>query len=79
MSRVQKFGNRNIKAGAGKAEYEAAAAGEWLDAPQKLPSRRHKHPSNKQQMTKWFYRLLILLFLALLIGLLMWGRRHAGL
>ncbi|QHT60506.1 hypothetical protein GXP70_11550 [Paenibacillus lycopersici] len=79
MSRVQKFGK---KKGPAPAQDESAAAleAEWgLEAggeeTVRLPPRRQTHPSNKQQMTRWFYRVLITLFIALLIGLLWWGRQ----
>ena len=52
-------------------ESAAALEAEWGLEPsgkeaKPLPPRRRTHPSNKQQMTRWFYRLLIVLFLALL-------------
>ncbi|WP_308639110.1 hypothetical protein [Paenibacillus silvisoli] len=73
MSRVQKFGSR--KSGGGKqpggARSEMAAASEGGA----MPSRRTKHPSNKQQMANWFYRVLIFLFLLLMAGLFWWGNQ----
>jgi hypothetical protein len=78
MSRVEKFGRGRI-APPSNTMIEETAASEIVDdwAEDGLPARRHIHPSNKQQMTKWFYRLLIVLFFSLLIGLLMWGRQNA--
>ncbi|WP_313997751.1 hypothetical protein [uncultured Paenibacillus sp.] len=43
-----------------------------------LPPRRMKHPSNKQQMAKWFYNTLIFLFLVLASVLFLFGRELAG-
>ncbi|NBC69016.1 hypothetical protein GT003_08445 [Paenibacillus sacheonensis] len=61
-------------------ESAAALEAEWGletngEEASPLPSRRRTHPSNKQQVTRWFYRLLIVLFIALLVGLLWWGRQ----
>ncbi|EXX91461.1 hypothetical protein BG53_00770 [Paenibacillus darwinianus] len=44
----------------------------------RLPPRSTKHPSNKQQMAKWFYHTLIFLFLVLAAGLFLFGRQLAG-
>ncbi|REE94243.1 hypothetical protein A8990_10134 [Paenibacillus taihuensis] len=78
MSRVEKFGRRNAvpetartKEKKGRKSFQADSENE------KLPSRRDIHPSNKQQMTKWFFRILIFLFLLLMVGLLMWGRQYS--
>ncbi|CAM4224963.1 hypothetical protein PATA110616_01655 [Paenibacillus tarimensis] len=43
-----------------------------------LPPRRVKHPSSKQQVTKWFYNSLIFLFMALAAGLFWYGRQMSG-
>ncbi|MFC5650849.1 hypothetical protein ACFPYJ_17370 [Paenibacillus solisilvae] len=83
MSRVEKFGRGRTpppsKKSFKKSNEETAAASEMFveQAEDGLPARRHIHPSNKQQMTKWFYRLLIVLFISLSIGLLIWGRQYA--
>ncbi|WP_219836503.1 hypothetical protein [Paenibacillus sp. R14(2021)] len=79
MSRVKKFGRKYRSKSAEETDDSAAALeAEWGleldDQAEPLPARRTTHPSNKQQMTTWFYRLLIVLFILLLIGLLMWGR-----
>lgn len=78
MSRLEKFGRRNTvpdtarsKEKRGKIPHSAGSEDD------KLPSRREVHPSNKQQMAKWFFRILIVLFLALMVGLLMWGRQYS--
>jgi ferric-dicitrate binding protein FerR (iron transport regulator) len=81
MSRVQKFGRKKgSEQDVSLDESAAALEAEWGLEPsgkeaKPLPPRRRTHPSNKQQMTRWFYRLLIVLFLALLVGLLWWGGR----
>ncbi|WP_274364479.1 hypothetical protein [Paenibacillus thermotolerans] len=38
-----------------------------------LPPRRKVHPSNKMKMVRIFYNTLIILFLALTAGLIVWG------
>ncbi|WP_274651677.1 hypothetical protein [Paenibacillus humicola] len=77
MSRMEKFGSRRstgTPTGRGPAAVRVAAG---PDRP--LPSRRLKHPSNKETMTKWFYRILIGMFLLLLVSLFLWGRRYTAL
>lgn len=78
MSRVNKFGKRNRNANNDIDEMAAALEAEWgleqdETAKEPLPPRGRSHPSNKQQMTRWFYRVLIVLFILLLAGLLWWG------
>jgi hypothetical protein len=41
-----------------------------------LPPRRKVHPSNKMQMVRLFYNSLIVLFLSLMAGLIVWGVRY---
>lgn len=43
-------------------------------AESELPSRKELFPSNYAQITKWFYNLLFIIFLAVLVSLLLWGR-----
>lgn len=38
-----------------------------------LPPRRALHPSNKGKLTRIFYFSLLLLFVGLVIGLIVWG------
>lgn len=45
------------------------------DDEMRLPPRRVVHPSGQDKLTKWYYRLLLLLFFALTIGLIFWGRQ----
>lgn len=40
-----------------------------------LPPRRVLHPSNKGKLTRIFYVSLLLLFVGLVIGLIVWGIR----
>ena len=81
MSRVQKFGKRAkgtpfrriswmkpLRPGSGMGLGDERAGGIGTAA------RRHTHPSNKQQMTKWFYRLLIVSFLLLINRFAMVGK-----
>lgn len=44
---------------------------DWETPP--LPPRRVKFPSSRIQIARWFYNSLIVLFLALMVGLLMYG------
>ncbi len=37
-------------------------------------SRRHKHPSNKGKYIRLYYLTLVLVFLALTVSLMMWGK-----
>ncbi|UVI32360.1 hypothetical protein [Paenibacillus spongiae] len=78
MSRIEKFGRRR------QADASAAKNSRQSDvrdglAEGGLPSRRIIHPSNKKQMTQWLYRVQIFIYLLLVIGLLMWGKRMYGL
>jgi hypothetical protein len=82
MSRIKKFGRKYASDSDGPADESAAALeAEWGlelgEQAEPLPPRRSTHPSNKQQMTTWFNRLLIVLFVMLLIGLLLWGRHFS--
>jgi len=76
MSRVLKHGSRR------KAEPAKRVTGRDSEAAEEtgnLPSRRQKHPSNRLKIAKWYYRLLLALFLILVIGLVLWGRKLTGL
>lgn len=43
-----------------------------------MPPRSVVHPSKQKQLSRWFYRILLLLFAALTAGLVWWGRRKYG-
>ncbi|HEY8530445.1 MAG TPA: hypothetical protein VIL22_12270 [Paenibacillaceae bacterium] len=43
-----------------------------------LPPRSLLHPSQYGRMIRWFYRLLVALFTALVAGLIWWGYRNYG-
>ncbi|THF78343.1 hypothetical protein [Cohnella fermenti] len=43
-----------------------------------MPPRASVHPSNKGSWSRWFYRLLVLVFFALVAGLIWWGNRSQG-
>ncbi|AZN40691.1 hypothetical protein [Paenibacillus albus] len=78
MSRVEKFGRRNaVPAESRSKNKNKKASKHYVEDNNELPSRREAHPSNKQQMTKWFFRLVIGLFVLLMIGLLIWGRQYS--
>lgn len=40
-----------------------------------LPPRRTKHPSHRGRLTRWFYFTLIFMFIALTVGLMLWGKQ----
>lgn len=44
-------------------------------AETELPPRRTKHPSHRGRLTRWFYFTLIFLFIALTVGLMLWGKQ----
>jgi len=48
---------------------------EKTDVP--LPPRSKVHPSNKMKMIRLFYNALVILFLLLTAGLVMWGIHSA--
>ncbi|WP_035157174.1 hypothetical protein [Cohnella thermotolerans] len=41
-----------------------------------LPPRASVHPSSRGTLTRWFYRVLVALFIALVAGLLWWGNQR---
>jgi ferric-dicitrate binding protein FerR (iron transport regulator) len=43
-----------------------------------MPPRSVVHPSKRGQLSRWFYRLLLVLFTGLAAGLVWWGRHHYG-
>jgi len=43
-----------------------------------LPPRSLLHPSQYGRLIRWFYRLLVALFAALVAGLIWWGYRNFG-
>ncbi|WP_195571043.1 hypothetical protein [Paenibacillus sp. 1001270B_150601_E10] len=45
-----------------------------VEEEDELPSRKELFPSNYAQITKWFYNLIFIGFLAVLVALLLWGR-----
>ncbi|EFM09806.1 conserved hypothetical protein [Paenibacillus curdlanolyticus YK9] len=86
MSRIQKFGRRNAapavqpeerrartRARRDRVEAEAELISD--DAESGLPPRRKKHPSNKQQTARLYYQALFLLFIILIVGLFLFGKR----
>lgn len=70
MSRVEKYRKeqRNKRQKRTLTEAEGLAEGA-------MPSRKAKYPSSKYKLTQWFYRFLIVLFVALVVFLFMYGRR----
>ncbi|SEN23724.1 hypothetical protein [Paenibacillus sp. OV219] len=79
MSRVEKFGRRNAVPEQARSKNKKATKQRAVNEQEnkELSSRREAHPSNKQQMTKWFFRFVIGLFVLLMIGLLLWGRQYS--
>ncbi|WP_372010976.1 hypothetical protein NBRC13296_09235 [Paenibacillus chitinolyticus] len=43
-----------------------------------LPPRSSVHPSERAKVTRWFYRLLLFLFILLVVGLGWWGIRYTS-
>ncbi|MBW5446673.1 hypothetical protein GE107_11435 [Cohnella sp. CFH 77786] len=43
-----------------------------------MPPRSVIHPSKQKQLSRWFYRTLLVLFSALTAGLVWWGREMYG-
>ncbi len=43
-----------------------------------MPPRSEVHPSQQKVLTQWFYRILLVLFAALVAGLIGWGREMYG-
>lgn len=43
-----------------------------------MPPRSVVHPSQYKQLTQWFYRILLILFAGLVVGLVWWGRKIYG-
>ncbi|MFC5467806.1 hypothetical protein ACFPPD_03685 [Cohnella suwonensis] len=43
-----------------------------------MPPRSGIHTPSRLQLSKWFYLSLVVLFAALVVGLLWWGRREYG-
>lgn len=43
-----------------------------------MPPRAVVHPTKRRQLSRWFYRALLMLFAALVAGLVWWGNQHYG-
>jgi ferric-dicitrate binding protein FerR (iron transport regulator) len=41
-----------------------------------MPPRSVIHPSKSRQLSRWFYRILVVLFAGLVAGLFWWGRQY---
>ncbi|WP_036709827.1 hypothetical protein [Paenibacillus pinihumi] len=72
MSRKERFRSRGRARRARTAENFEEQQGD------ELPSRKNKHVSTRQQLTKLYYNLLIVLFVCLVVGLLIYGRSAYG-
>lgn len=72
MSRLERYGRRRSQTRVQRAlsvedqSTKESAAGE-------LPPRNNKHRSTKQQLTKLYYQFLIVFFIGLVVGLLVYG------
>jgi hypothetical protein len=62
----------------GEAGAEKSRAAAERDETMPLPPRSTLHPSEKEKLTRLFYRFLFLLFSALTIGLMIWGSRYSS-
>lgn len=56
-----------------KAIEEAAAASGIPETG--MPPRATVHPTSRRAWSKWFYRLLVVLFVALIVLLFRWGQQ----
>lgn len=71
MSRVERFqSNRSLKRS--NTNHQESYS-EPIDPDDVMPPRKTLHPSNKGKLTRWFVNTLILLFILLVAGLLLWG------
>ncbi|QMV44348.1 hypothetical protein [Cohnella cholangitidis] len=43
-----------------------------------MPPRSEVHPVKRSQLSRWFYLTLVILFAALVVGLLWWGQKQEG-
>ncbi|MWC28434.1 hypothetical protein [Paenibacillus sp. MMS18-CY102] len=86
MSRIQKFGRRNEASGRQEVRSRGTRSREdgqpdtdrlddGTDIESGLPPRRKKHPSNKQQTARLYYQALFLIFIILIVGLFLFGKR----
>lgn len=79
MSRLSQHATKKTRS---RVPETAGRTGSRSESPDtgsgRLPSRRMKHPSNKQQTTKFFYQALLLLFVFLAAGLFMFGKKLGG-
>lgn len=41
-----------------------------------MPPRSSVHPSAKRNLSAWFYRVLVVLFIGLVVYLFWWGNKH---
>lgn len=76
MSRKEKFSRSR------KNKHHETEAYQYLaddaDVPtQELPSRRKKHPSSKNKLTKIYYNVLFVLFVSLVAFLFWYGNKYA--
>lgn len=59
-------------------EEEQFAEDDDSEEARMLPPRSLIHPSEKGKWTRRFYQLLVLLFILLLVGLLLWGDHYTS-
>lgn len=77
MSRVKKFGSSSGKAYGQDTANEPSGSGiDSKDDAAALPPRRKKYPSSAQKLTKWYYNLIIVLFLGLVAALFFYGVKY---
>jgi len=77
MSRVERFqSNRNVKRRT-QTDYLQLNS-DLIDPDDVIPPRKTLHPSNKGKLTRLFVNTLILLFILLVAGLLLWGHNLAS-
>lgn len=54
---------------------ESQEKGRIHDEQQHLPPRHTKHPSERPRLLRLFYSLLLILFIGLTVGLILWGKQ----
>lgn len=75
MSRKEKFGSSSASRHHDRTAEPSGIETNSDEGP--LPPRRRKYPSSAQKATKWYYNLIVFLFLFLVIGLFWYGKKFS--
>lgn len=65
--------SRNTASGEGLSRSRSVRSGGTGAEEQTAPSRANTYPSHRVRMSKWFVNALIIIFILLMAGLLIWG------